>query len=274
MIQKEFAEQPVSFLTIIEILREKKWFVIIISLAGFCAALVVSFFIHPTYKTTLNLEVGKVWGFMLEAPQEICETILSEPFLQKVIQMNSFKLTPGELKSRISAETTKDAQKRILSIIKLSAKGNTPEECVAIVQAIASAVQKDDEETYNEWMQLNLGYQQELGERIQKLKKEIDELKVLQIEQIKNPGKEHPPILHLEGYAEEQETSYLALLQEYHKTNSNNNSRFYSRKTYVRYPAPVPTKPDSPHILLNAIGGLFLAFLCSLAWVSYKKYTS
>jgi len=245
-MQKEFEDKPVNFLTIIGILQEKKWFVIITSLAGFCAALIVSYFMAPAYKTSLNLEVGKVWGFMLEAPQDICETILSESFLQKVIQMNGFKFTPRELKSRITAEPTKDAQKRILAIIKMSAIGNTPEECVAILQAIALAVQNDHEETYNEWMQLNLAYQQELSDKIQKLKKEIEELQELQISQAKNPAKESPSILHLEGYLETQETSYLTYSRNIIKQTPTTIHGFIPARPTFGTRLPLPTKPVSP----------------------------
>ncbi|OGL50539.1 MAG: hypothetical protein A2161_06495 [Candidatus Schekmanbacteria bacterium RBG_13_48_7] len=271
-MQQDKQDTQVAVLTIFEILRERKVFIFFASLVGLAAALIFSFIVPPTYETSANIDVGKVWGLILEAPQEICETILSEAFLMKVIEMNKLMKTPGELKRKIEVEPTKDVQKRVLGIIKLSVKGNTPEECVQLITSIISLIQKDHAQMFDEWMAINFQYQKELETKITKLKEEIAELQTIQMSRLKNPGKSANPILHLEGYIEERETSYLDLLEEFHKANSNNHSRFYSRKTAIRYPPPKPVKPVAPKITLNAMGGLLVGFFCALAWAAYKKY--
>lgn len=177
--------------------------------------------------------------------------IKSKPFLATVIQKNGFK--PKHLNVKASVEKN-------TFLINVQAEAESPEQAVAIVNAVANEVVERHKVKFDEAMRIAKDMEADLKVQIAVLEAEIKDLKEGLAKIQRNPKVDVPAVILLTANLNDRGNNLGALKQRLGEVRLA-NSPLRSENTMVVDPAILPEGPARPKKFLIVSLATFSGFM-------------
>ncbi len=250
--------EEVDLIDYLRVIWKWKWLIVLGTFACILAAVAISWLQHPSYQTTLILEIGQVTtvnengGFqeiMIEDPNNVKERLVSNPLLFSIIEKS--RSEPGAaLKAKAEVMSRGMIEEKETNLIKFSIQAGSPGEVVSLINLIAEEIIDQHRKKFDEAMKINFLLQEELEKQIASNEEEIRGVKstLTQIEERSGDGLSLKIMLQA-NLAEKERT--LSELKGMYRRVQLANSPIGSENTKILAPAIKPKRPVSPKKLLN-----------------------
>jgi LPS O-antigen subunit length determinant protein (WzzB/FepE family) len=232
----------------------RKWFIISIVLLVAAISLILGLREPRVYASTALIKVGRIWNEQIEDPYVVTEIINSQPFLSRLGQRLSTKQKPRALSQALTAERLEGgkARNRYVYLIRLTARGSTPEEAKELVRAAADQIIEQTAEKFESAYPVYTAREKALQERIDTLKATIS-----------SAGS--PTSL---AAIEAQRLDLQSIEKELFETQLNNQSPLKTYRTQlaeeISAPRVVPGVDIYKRVLMSAASAFAMALLGAL----------
>ena len=266
-------QEQIELIDYLRVIGKKKWLIgggVLLCAGG---ALAISLLIPKVYQTSLQLQIGKVWGKSVEDPYRVSEIINSEPFIEKIREKLKIHETAYEMKEKKivfarTIEARANGPETYPILLDITARGPSPEQVIRIADTVAEFIVQDHDERFNELINKYYLYENELQNQVKAIRKDISELDTLLTHNREKLNVEAPAVILLQAHLEQKQTQLLQFIRELRDVRLNNTSRVYTENSRVILP-PVPPEEHViprtiPFVTGAGITGLiifiFLAF--------------
>jgi uncharacterized protein involved in exopolysaccharide biosynthesis len=130
---------------------KRKWFITVIVLLSAAISLTLGLREPKVFAATALIKVGRIWSEPVEDPYILTEIMNSQPFLARVSERLSGNRRPKELASALSAERLEGgrARNRYVYLIRITARGGTPEEAKELAKAAADQTIEESQKKFD-----------------------------------------------------------------------------------------------------------------------------
>jgi len=250
---------------------KKRWkIILIIFLVSIITSAVVSFLLPKTYEASAMVRIGRTRNGLLEDSSTVIEIFKSKPTLEKVAQELNIPPTHGKL----GELTSKIRMREKSGLLEIKGRGETPEEAMKLVNAVATALLKRHEQIFEQAKLILDEYLASGKERLAEMEKEIEMLRK-KIDELETTNSEAKATV-ARGYMESLERSrdrYEQLEVELREKKMEDSYGTVSTELVI--PPTTPKNPVGPkkkqNVLIAGILGLFVGFVTAAMAEYFEK---
>ncbi|MDO9463399.1 MAG: Wzz/FepE/Etk N-terminal domain-containing protein [Deltaproteobacteria bacterium] len=252
-------EDEIDLWAYLEVLWKRKALILSITLLCAISAAVISFLLPKSYRSELILKIGSVGNMgtgdvvstVIDDVNNVAAHIKSKPFLATVIQKNGFKPKHLNVKASVEKDTF---------LINVQAEAESPEQAVAILNAVANEVVERHKVKFDEVMRIAKDIEADLNAQIAASEAEIRALKEGLAKIQRNPKVDAPAVILLTASLNDRGNNLGTLKQRLGEVWLA-NSPLRSENTKVIDPAILPEGPARPKKFLIVSLATFSGFM-------------
>ncbi|MDQ7837091.1 MAG: Wzz/FepE/Etk N-terminal domain-containing protein [Thermodesulfobacteriota bacterium] len=248
----DICEDEIDLWAYLGVLWKRKVLILSITLLCAISAAVISLLLPKSYRSELILSVGCIGNMgSIDDVNNVAAQIKSRPFLATVIQKNGLK--PKHLNINASVE-------RNTNLINVQTEAESPEQAVAIVNAVANEVVERHKVRFDEAMRVARDIEADLNVRIAASEAEIRVLRENLAKIQRNPKIDVPAVILFTANLNDRGNNLGTLKQRLGEVRLA-NSPLRSENTRVVDPAILPEGSARPKTFRVVSLGTFSGFM-------------
>lgn len=248
-----------EFRQYLEILRRRKWTVIVTATVTVSVVAAVTFLSTPVYSASATVRIAQIQdrsidyfdlNYSARLINTYVELVRSRPFLDEVIQRLELGMDPVDLAPMVSAESVTNTE-----LLRITAESSEPAAAALIANTLGKLLVEEGEKLYSGQ---GMSAREILLEQLVALESELQRQRE-QFQELLGSDPEEPlspEAQDLQTQIRLQEQLYGSALDNYEKARLAEAAR--ANSVAIVDPAPIPNEPSKPNIPLNLAFGAFL----------------
>lgn len=262
ILEGRMPEHEIEIVDYMKIIWRRKWLVLFGTLLVAIITGAFSLLLPKTFESIGIIQIGKIEGALIEAPNLIRARIEYSPHAEMFIKSNGLDISKKDL--RLNIETRANA-----GLIRLTAKGPSPGITSKYIQYITDNIASSHREIVANSKQLNERSEKELEQRIASLEESISEMEKIARAKSTSP-KDNVEKFILQNALTGKENLLMELKSRYTALQMKDlitktfNTNLIILKT--------PTSPTQPKVRQNVLIAMFIGLMIFLVISLFLEY--
>lgn len=262
ILEGRMPEYEIEIVDYIKILWKRKWLILLGTLLVVIITGSVSFVLPKTYESTGIVELGKIEGTLVEAPNLIRVRIEYTPYAEKFNKNSGMDISKKDI--RLNIETRGNS-----GYIRLTAKGSSPNITSKYIQYIVDDIASSHQEKIEKFIELKKQKEIELEQRIASLEESINEMEEISHSNA-TTTRDNVEKFILQNALTGKETLLMDLKSGYMelKMKDLTSKTFKTNLLFLK----TPPHPTQPKVKLNTLVAMVIGLMIFMAISLFLEY--